>query len=480
MPDSSLSFVSWCKEVARIQFTPFQESIAHVIGGGDPTSDVDKAVWGFTGPVDENHRAIISLRCGRRSGKTMISALYALWRAMTADLSAAGPGDIPTVAIVAPLEPLAKIALRVVVDVASSFMPDNINTKTREEGRKSPAITSDTLKLLREDGREVHIRSVPKSANGRSIRGYTLIAVILDEAEQFDIGGDKEASDVVHVHAATPAILMGGSIIMISTPYKPDSYMSQHVERNFGHPVDGLAAVATTRNMRTDSQHIQKMVAREIATRDDNALREYECVMTQIPGAFFDTPSIAACTTESPAITHCYATAAIDAAFLHDSFGLVAIERQGDKIVQTLEFERRPEPDKPLDPFATRAEAIELCKAYSALVVGADVHEWASTAVQLTQAGIQVTKAPTANAFATAAYQLRALLRAGKITVLPETAKQLKAITQTNAGLPELPRSAHGHCDLVAALITSIHLDQRHGPVGASIGMAFPAPIRQS
>ena len=465
-----LPFLPFCNDVLGLQFTPYQEVIARVVGGGDPSGEIAREVWGFEGPIEPFMRAIIALRLGRRGFKTTLSASFCLWRAMVADLTEARGGAPIMVPIVAPSEPGTKIALNMAIHmVTHSSLEDCINIKTHSEARKRNAVTTTSINLVRpHDGMAVELRAVVASPGGKNLVGYHIPAMVLDEAERFRADSDAGITDKEQLDAALPSLLPGGSALMISTCYDFESAMHAHVERNHGHPIDGLAAVATTLQLRPDSEMVKEMVARELLRNPSVAQRDFFCVPMGREDSYFKSTDIDACTIDVAAPAREKVSGAVDLGFISDGSGGLALERQGDVLVQTCEYLAVPKPGAPLLPSVIRRTMGDMLQAAGVSLVAADVHEFASLCEDFIPRGLQVVHAPTGGKVATAAAITRDLLRARQLKVLPQTAAQLKLVLTAPNGEPSMKRSSKGHGDLVSALIAAVWLDRRHGALGGA------------
>ena len=218
-------FLPFCKDVLGLQFWPYQESVAKVVGGGDPETEIDREVWGFVGPIEPFMRALIALRLGRRGFKSTLSAARLLWRSMTADLSEARGGAPIMCPVVAPSDPATKIVLNMAIHLAThSVLEDCINIKTHQEARKRNAVTTTSMNLIRpHDGMSVEVRSVVASPGGANLVGYHIPELVLDEAERIRAESEAGITDKEQLDAALPSLLPGGSALMNSTPYDFDS-----------------------------------------------------------------------------------------------------------------------------------------------------------------------------------------------------------------------------------------------------------------
>jgi hypothetical protein len=247
--------------------------------------------------------------------------------------------------------------------------------------------------------------------------------------------------------------------------------MHRHVERNFGHPVDGIACIATTRELRSDSPMVIAMVAAEMIRNPDLAMRDFECIALGRPDSYFSPLVVDACKREETAATKTNVSGASDLAFVSDGCAQVIVELQGDRVVQVFESFVEPTATSPLQPSIIRLAQADAYIAHGCRNVSADVHEWASLCETLVPQGIQVTHAPTGQAITTAFALTRDLMRQGRLEVLPRTAEQLKRVQTGQSGSPQLVRrTGEGHCDLVSALVQAVWLDRRHGPMGGSGG----------
>ena len=462
--------------------------VVRVLGGAEPEGADERAVWGFEGRVERQQRRIVALRLGRRSGKTTIAAAFALWRAMTADLKECGGGAQIVIPIVAPAEPQTRLALDMAIHLANgSTFRDCIRKAAHTDShggklaRERAAVTTRSMFLVRpQDGREVEIRAVVASAGGKNLVGFHVPAMIIDECERMRGESEAKVTDKEQIDAAIPALLSGGAIVMISTPKDIDSFMHAHVERNWGHPVDGLAAVGKTRDMRPDSAELLERIGDEMLRDPTIAMRDYECIPIGREDAYFENLIVDARTVEQATSRKERVTCAVDLAFVRDGCALVVLERHGDRLVQVREEFVQPTVHAPLQPSVIRDRFAGILLGHNGYHCAADVHEFASLCESFLPKGIQVTHAPTAQQLVTAFAMTRDFLRDGKLDVLSHTARQLKSVRTNGRGEPEVPRRpGEGHADLVSALVAAVWLDRRHGPLGAGAA-AKPGTLRGS
>lgn len=452
------TFVAFAAEVLGLRLTVAQRTLARVaFDGVDPADLTDREerriaheLFGGVQRIPPAARgALLVLRLGRASGKSLLTAAWAVYRVLTADLSACGPGDTPAVCVVSPRRDTS----RIVGNYARAFAGvDAI----------APLVTTsavDGFTLRRPDGREVRFAIVPKSAGGSSLRGLSLIAVVVDESEFVPSGGPAA---VIHdgdiIDAAIPRGLPGFLIVLCSTPWPAPSATSRAFDENFGHPVNALAALGTTLVMRDHDPALEAKVAAELRRSPTNATREYECTIGEeaTGGAFFAPGDIARAVVHAPiAPRQARARAGIDPAFIHDGFALAVVEEQDGALV-LVHFELvTPKPQSPLMPSEVVPGLAKIAASYGCKVWSTDKHKVGSVRGHALSAGIATQVLEPEDTM----IALRDALREGKVRIPndPRLIAQLRAVTfkpRTGGGLTiTSPRSREsGHGDIVSAL----------------------------
>ena len=78
--------------------------------------------------------------------------------------------------------------------------------------------------LRRFDGRRVAVIALARSAGGRSLRGYSLISVLVDESEFTAPSSDGAVvTDTDLIAAVMPRLMSGGQLVLASTPWPAES-----------------------------------------------------------------------------------------------------------------------------------------------------------------------------------------------------------------------------------------------------------------
>jgi hypothetical protein len=175
--------------------------------------------------------------CGRRSGKSLIAALIAVYLACFRTYEKIlAPGEIGTVMIIAS----DKRQARVILGYINGFFDAVAMLSRMIESRTKESITlSNRVRI------EVH------TASFRSVRGYTVIAAILDEIAFFATG-DSANPDEEIVNALRPAMatVPGALLLGISSPYARRGVLWQAFNEHYGKAsAPALVWKAATREM---------------------------------------------------------------------------------------------------------------------------------------------------------------------------------------------------------------------------------------
>ena len=273
-------FVRFVTEGLRLELSPAWRVLVMVaIDGVQPEQlvgderELARRLFGDVAHIPNNARRAIVLRLGRGSGKTTLAAALGLWFGLVLPIKV-GPGMIPAVAAVAPTKATARIWLRT----------------TRELVRRVPELeklvvkdgdTADGFALRRADGLVVSFVCVAASRGGATLRGYDLIALVLDESEFLGSNEEAAATDAYAISdrdlfaAARPRL--HGPAVFISTPWPAPNLTSELFDRNHGRPETALAAIGESTLMRPDDERLATDVAQALETDPENAKREFFC-----------------------------------------------------------------------------------------------------------------------------------------------------------------------------------------------------------
>lgn len=458
------TYVQFARAVG-LALTPAQTCLARVVWDGVDPSAVGMMGLGLFGgarAVPDVARRVAVLRLGRASGKTTLCALFLLWKALTADLSSCGPGDEPACVVVAPELAKAQHAIRMALSIADG-LPDIADMVEQRAARG--------FVLRRDDGRRVSIIALARSQGGRTLRGFSLVGVFVDESEFTAPSSDGAiVTDTDLIAAAMPRLIRGGQLILASTPWPAESETARLFEANFGQPTTAIVARATTLEMRAGDQDIAALIEVERKRDPKNAAREYDCEITDAEGMWFEASTIDACVRETGQQKH-PASAGMDLAFRRDTAACVVTERRDGKCVVVATDVMVPTKAAPLKPSEVVGRFARLAKRHGAHTIGADQHGIDSAREHAAEHSVQIAAGPTGAAGVESMYvYARDRFRQGDVVLPPgPLVQQLKGVmwrARGGGGVEIiLPRgSGIGHSDLVAAFVQALWQDRAKGP----------------
>jgi hypothetical protein len=464
LEEADPTYVQFARAVG-LALSPAQVALASVVWDGLEPGALGTVGFGLFGgarTVPDVARRVAVLRLGRASGKTTLCALLLLWRALTADLSSCGPGDEPACVVVAPELAKAQHAIRMALSLADA-LPDIADMIEQRAARG--------FVLRRDDGRRVSVIALARSQGGRTLRGFSLVSVFVDESEFTAPSSDGAiVTDTDLIAAAMPRLIRGGQLVLASTPWPAESATARLFEANFGHPETALVARATTLEMRAGDADIAALIEVERRRDPKNAAREYDCELTDGEGLWFEASTIDACTRPTTP-QRMPASAGMDLAFRRDTAACVVTERQGAQCVVVTTDVMVPTKAAPLRPSEVVSRFATLAKRHGAHVIGADQHGIDSAREHAAEHSVQVAAGPTGAAGVEALYvYARDRFRQGDVVIPPgPLASQLRGVmwrARGGGGVEIiLPRgSGIGHSDLVAAFVQALWQDRAKGP----------------
>ncbi len=475
MPEQAvIPFWKFLGSVLNFRATPGQLVIAKVAFGDLNPSDLDgeerelaTTLFGGLSDVPMDARRFVLLRLGRGSGKTTLCAAYAVYCAVTQPVKV-GPGDTPYVITIAPDKDTARLS----ISMARELMRSNPALERLILNEEKTSIT-----LRRPGGQQVKIEAFAASRGGSSVRGRTILAFLLDEAEFFTSNGDDGRSYAVNDYdifrALKPRLVRNGKGMMVSTPWPVETLMGTSFERNWLHPQDSVAICAPTILARGGDPDIMAMVEDELKKDPENARREFFCEIDALSGdGFFDITALKGAVTDDT-FPRSYnrlwpVAAACDLGFKNDSSTLCIVQFDGRKYHLTDMVEIRPKPGAPLKPSKVIKEFAAVCKLYGCDYMISDGHYRESVKEHLTEAEIGLVDAPEGMKGKQDTFsRVRSVLHEGLVclpasqltTRLIAQAKMVTAKAAPGGSLSiKLPRKVGlGHGDLVSAFVLAVH-----------------------
>lgn len=466
-----ISFADFCVKVLSIKLTPAQEVLARCAFGEEDPQELEPdlrklalEIFGGVSVFPAEARDWVTLTLGRGSGKTTLSAAYALYRVLTADVSACKFGSVPLFPLLSFDKDMASVALAAV----RSFIEEAKLTKLMQKDR------GDEIRLRRPtDGVLVGIKVFAPRKGGKGARGRDLVGALVDEAQFLNPSDDGQyaINDRDVINALPSRMLPGSKFVLISTPWPTavPTVMRELHQQNFGDPKVAVSAFATTLQMRGDDPHIRKIVEREFERDPEAARRELECDDSSFAaGSFFDPGAIAEATKEGFPIprNRLWACAiGVDLAFRRDSTAIVAVQWDGSTYITSYIEELVPTRDNPLRPSEVFERIRAVCDKYQCGFVITDGHYREALHEHLAEHKVGIVNAPEGLLGKEEAYiRARSVLHERKVQI-PRNERfafQLKTITArpTAGGHISIksPRKAGtGHGDMVSAWVNALH-----------------------
>lgn len=305
---------------------------------------------------------------GRRGGKSRIAALVAVYLAAFRDYRRIlARGERGTLPIIAADRRQARTVLRYVLGLLEECpMLAQLVVST----------TADGVELTTGVTIEVH------TASFRSVRGYTVVAAILDEIA-FWRSDDSANPDREIINALRPAMatVPGALLLAISSPYARRGVLWEAYRRHYGHDSDVLVWQAATRTM---NPRVPDRLIAEALEQDEAAARaEYLAEFRRDLEAFVPREVVDGCTVpgrvQLPPLAHVTYSAFVDpSGGSADSFTLAIAHREphGDQEVLVVDVLR--ERRAPFNPSDVVAEYAALLATYDVTCVTGDRYagEW--------------------------------------------------------------------------------------------------------
>ncbi|MFW6068108.1 MAG: hypothetical protein ACOC9E_00855 [Chloroflexota bacterium] len=308
-------------------------------------------------PLDE-----LWLVIGRRGGKSISAALLAVVAACTFDRqNLLAPGEIATVMVIAEDRKQARAVYRYVAGLLrSNSMLERLIAKE----------SADAIELTNRVAIEIH------TASFRAVRGYTLLAAILDEIAIWYSDGANPDAEILA--ALRPGLgTLGGRLIALSSPYARRGVLWETYRRHYGREGQILVARAPTRVL--NPTFPRRLIDEALEADEPRARAEYLAEFRTDVETFVSREVVEACVApgrvELPPLSGIRYQAFVDpSGGSGDAFTLAVAHREADQIVIDALRERRP----PFSPEAVVGEYAELLRAYRVARVTGDRYagEW--------------------------------------------------------------------------------------------------------
>jgi hypothetical protein len=442
---------------------------------------IARQIFGDIEEVPAAAHKVVGSVIGGRAGKSYLATLRLLHLCCTVSLDGIlAPGQRAHAAIVAPDVETAKEDVGYFIGACASHpklrrcVSKYIVRKVIDNGEM---VERFVFRRPR-DGRliEVAVRAVQRG--GRNVRGRWYVGALLDEACLFYDSSYKLSDDQVY-KAIKPRIVVGGQLLLSSTPWLDSGVLYTLWESEFGRPATALVAHAPTLVLRPHDPHIREVVEGEFKTDPENARREFGAEFgTGAPSDWFDKAQLKACVQTGQALAPAQPGEKVgaggDLGFVRNSSALVVAVHDplgGGRVRVCRNEERRPLPGAPLRPSEVCAEFAGVLVEEQARGMVADQHYAESAREELDKARLLLLDPPS-NQEEPWVF-IRQLVRDGLLD-LPDATETDRLLVQ-QLGSIQVRRAPRGRI-LVVLPQTK---DGRHGDVAAAAVLAIWAAVHQ-
>ncbi len=387
---------------------------------------------------------------GRRGGKSFIVSLIAVYLAAFRDWRPyLQPGEKATVMVMAADRRQARVIMGYVKGLLQG-VPMLRKLRRRE--------TAEAVELGGRVAIEVH------TASFRSVRGYTVVAALLDEVA-FWRSEESSNPDVEIINAIRPAMasIPGAMMLAISSPYRRSGALWEAYQRHYGrNDSDVLVVKADSRAMNPSLS--EAFVEREYARDPVAAAAEYGAEFRSDIAGFLDPDwlDLAArpAATDDPPVNNVAYKAFVDpSGGRSDAFTLAIAHQDDERHLVDLIRARKP----PFSPEAVVAGYAEILKRYGCYSVTGDRYggEWVKQAFE--KQGIAYETASKAKS---EIYLEAEPLFAQGAAVIPGNGALLNELRQlerrtSRGGRDLVDHPFHGHDDLANAVCGALWLLQQ-------------------
>ncbi len=400
---------------------------------------------------------------GRRGGKSLISALVAVYLACFRDYrNILAPGERGTVMVIAADRRQARVVFRYITGFLEGvpMLAQMLESQTKEAITLSNRVTI-----------EVH------TANFRAVRGYTVVAAICDEIafwrSEESVTPDKEILNGLRPGMAT---VPDPLLLCISSPYARRGALWEAYQHHFGKDDDQvLVWQADTRSMNPSVP--DKVIDEAYAADPESASAEYAAQFRRDIESFVSAEAIDAAIVigryELPPITDVrYQAFADPSGGSQDSFTLAIAHYEKWTAVLDCVREKKP----PFSPEAVVGEFCDLLKQYRISQVSADRYAGEWPREQFRKQGVEYV--PAEKTKSELYLELLPAINSGKVELLDDRRliSQLAGLERhtSRSGRDTVDHPPGAHDDLANAAAGALLLAAKLGK--AMIG--FPTAVQ--
>jgi hypothetical protein len=441
------SWTAWWAFLAALFVLPLDDDglklYRRYTGRNDPPTEAAREAWVIV---------------GRRGGKSLIAALVAVYLACFRDHSGIlSPGERGTVMCLAADRRQARTVLRYVAGFFDSIPMLSAMIEKR---------TAESIELKNRVSIEVH------TASYRSVRGYTMVAVIADEVAFWrDDSSTNPDTEILAALRPGMATVPGAVLLGISSPYSRRGALWDAYRQHMGQDGDVLVWQASTQSMNPSVP--PAVIEKAYADDEASASAEYGAEFRRDIEGFVSREAVDAVVVpgrlELPPVEGVTYQAFTDPSGGSSDSMTLAIAHKEDKCaVLDLVREQRP----PFSPEFVVGDFAETLKHYRITQVRGDRYgaEW--VAEQFRKAGI--TYRPAEKAKSDLYREFLPAINSQSVELLdhPKLISQLCLLERRTArgGRDSIDHPPSGHDDVVNAAAGAVHLVLgRRGPTWADL-----------
>ncbi|HEY8777915.1 MAG TPA: terminase family protein [Gaiellaceae bacterium] len=431
-PSLSSGLVAACDDpdLFGVELTPRQRELLEQVEAGDLLH-----VWAL----------------GRRSGKTLLGALIALWFSLLR----------PELG-----EHVRRRERRYAVCAATNLRQARIFVDQARSIVEASPLLAGLVKSSTDDEIVFSNRTVLAAfpCTSRGGRGWPIACLLLDEAaHMLDTDGNQAAEPVYR--SLVPSTAQFGEaarVIVASSPFGVDGFFADlYGKAEAGELTGAVAAHAST----MDARPALSMAALDIERqRDPEGFRsEYGAEFVAAGGAFLDGARIAAAATRRRELRPgkvVDAIAAVDLGFVSDSTALAIVGRDlTDRKRLRLVLARGWKPDGWPLGFGPTLDAIaDVCLAQGVRRLYTDQHHATAAVEHLARRGVHATIVPTSASSKSQMFaDLKTRLYGGELELYDEPEllaelRRIETVTTPGAATVRIRRLGSSHGDLATAL----------------------------
>jgi hypothetical protein len=420
---------------------------------GLPLSDEELPLFqqctGLREPPEKPPREVFCIS-GRRSGKSFVSALLAVYLSYFRGWSEVlAPGEKGYFAVIASDRRQARIVMDYIKAFlhASPLIENLINEELKEEVSLKNRITIDV-----------------KTASFRTIRGFTLIGAIMEELAFWRTEDAAEPDHEIY-RAIVPALATtGGLLIGISTPYARRGLLWEKFSKHFGKPGETLIWKAETLTMNPTIK--ASIIEQALIDDPQAAAAEWKAEFRADIEQFISLDVLNACVIPGrqflpPDPSKSYIGFIDPSGGSNDSFTLAIAHCEGEKIILDQILERRP----PFSPQDVVREFAAILRQYNIRSVISDRYagEWVREAFIKEGIGLDYSELTASELY----LETLPLLAAGRVE-LPDHPRLLNQFSslerRVRAGGKDLiTHPPGGHDDLANSVSGSVYYSNKTG-----------------